>query len=230
MINVLIYSFTHSVTPGWTGIKSIPKRQTEMHLPKVVLDGRFCPGYFLTKRFGMNTTMNKLALAIGALVMAGGAMAAGSESGTMGTSAAILNECSVGNFSPLAFGTLAMLSNGAQSSADSASTGGGTFDAICTNGAPTPKLKFTSANTGTGTINFQLIGTDGSLIVYTLKESSTGGTAAIVYGTDAAFTGFTATGTTKSLSIAGSITAEQKKAKKVQPYSDTITITSSFGL
>lgn len=175
----------------------------------------------------MNTTMKKLALAIGALVMAGGAMAADSGSGTMGGSAAIVDECSVGTLATLTFGNLAMLTSGAQSSSASASTGGGTFDAICTNNsANTPKLRFTSANTGTS--DFRLVGADTSTyIVYTL---ATGADVAIAYGTDAAFAGFTADGTVKNLTIKGSIAAAAKAAKKVQAYTDTITIQSSYNL
>lgn len=175
----------------------------------------------------MNTKMNKLALAIGALVMAGGAMAGASGTAPIGVNAVIVNECSVGNVLPLAFGTLSMLNNGAQSATASDSTGGGTFDAICTDAAPTPKLKFTSANTG-ATTDFRLVGADTStFIVYTLKES---GGPAITLATDAAFTAFSADGMTKNLAIAGSIAFGDKAAKKAQAYSDTITITSSFGL
>lgn len=176
----------------------------------------------------MNTTMSKLALAIGALVMAGGAMAVDSGSGTMAVSAAIVNECSVSTGSPLAFGDLSMLAAGLKSAAASVSIGGGAFDAICTSGAPAPKFKFTSLNAG-ATSTFRMIGaTDPSqFIAYTLKEAS-GGTADIVYGTAAAFTGFTANGITQNLTIAGSITAGEKETKKVQTYSDTITVLSSY--
>jgi len=177
----------------------------------------------------MNTKMNKLALAMGALVMAGGAWAADSGSTAMGTSATIVDECSVGNIAPLAFSDLVMLNAGAQSATASASTGG-TFDAICTNNiANTPKLKFSSANALT-TSSFRLVGTDTSTyIVYTLKQTGTGATA-ITHGTEAAFPGFSADGKVKKLAIAGSIAASDKAEKKVQVYSDTITILSSYNL
>jgi spore coat protein U-like protein len=173
----------------------------------------------------MNSKLNKLALALGALAIAGGAMASDSGATTMGASASITAECSVGNVTPLAFGALAMLSNGSASTSASASTGGGTFDAICTSGATTPKLRFTSANTDT-VANFRLRGADTTtLIAYTLAES---GSAVIAAGADAAFTGFTADGTVKSLTIKGSIASGEKTGKAAQIYSDTITITSSF--
>lgn len=175
----------------------------------------------------MNANMNKLALAIGAMVVAAGAMAADSGSGTMGGTAAIIDECSVGTFATLTFGNLAMLTTGAQSGTPSASTGGGTFNAICTNNpANTPMLRFTSANTGTS--NFRLVGDDGNTyIIYTL---ATAADVAIAYDTDAAFGGFTADGAVKNLTIKGSIAAVAKAAKKVQAYSDTITIQSSYNL
>lgn len=175
----------------------------------------------------MNTKMTKLALALGALVMAGGAMAVDSGTGTMGVSASIINECAVGTAAELTFGDLAMLTAaGAQIATASASTGGGTFQAICTNGTPSPAFKFTSLNTADS--KFRLVGDDAStFIIYTL---ATAANAAITYGTAAAFTGFIADGTAQTLTIKGSIAAADKAAKGVQAYSDTITITSSYTL
>lgn len=173
----------------------------------------------------MNNKLNKLVLAIGAVVMSGGVMAAASGSSSMNTTASVLAECSVGNVTALAFGDLVMLDKGGASNTASASSGGGTFDAACTTGTSTPKLKFTSANTGTAA-NFRFVGADAtSFIVYTLAES---GNAAITAGADAAFTGFTADGVAKNLTIKGSIASGEKSGKKAQAYSDTITITSSF--
>jgi spore coat protein U-like protein len=173
--------------------------------------------------------MRKFALAIGAIIMAGGVSAADSGTGAaMVASATIVDECSVGNVAALAFGNLAMLNAGAQSTLPSASTGGGTFDAICTNNsANTPKLRFTSGN-ALATSTFRMVGADASTyIVYTLKESNENN---IAYGTDAAFAGFAADGLVKSLVIKGSIAADEKVAKKVQGYSDTITIQASYSL
>jgi spore coat protein U-like protein len=174
----------------------------------------------------MKTSFNRIAAAIAATLVSAGAFATDSGNATMGVTASIADECSVGNTVTLDFGQLSMLSNGSQSSTASASTSGGTFDAICTNGTTTPKLKFESANTS-GT-DFRLKGADGStFIAYTLAES--GGTA-IAYSTAATFTGFSADGTTKSLAITGSIAAADKAAKAKQAYSDTITITSTYGI
>ena len=176
----------------------------------------------------MTSNFSKLALTLVSVAIAGGAMAAGNDSGTstIGATASIANECSVSSAVSLAFGTLSLLNAGAQSTSASASIGGGTFDAICTNGAPLPKLRFTSSNVGTS--GFRLIGDDASTeIAYTL---ATADDVAIVHATDAAFTGFSADGTAKHLTIKGSIAASDKAAKRVQGYSDTITITSSFDI
>jgi spore coat protein U-like protein len=174
----------------------------------------------------MKMKFKKMAVAVAAVLLSAGAFATDSGSATMGVTASITDECSVGNTVTLDFGQLSMLSNGAQSSSASASASGGTFDAICTNGTTTPKLKFASANTS-GT-DFRLVGADGTTyIVYTLAES--GGTA-IAYDTAATFTNFTADGTTKSLAIAGSVAASEKAGKAKQAYSDTITITSTYGI
>jgi spore coat protein U-like protein len=174
----------------------------------------------------MKTKFDKIAVALAAALFSVAAGAADGGSATMGVTASISDECSVGNTVTLDFGQLSMLSNGAQSGAASASAGGGTFDAICTNGTTTPKLKFASANTS-GT-DFRLKGADGSTyIVYTLAES---GGLAIAYNTAATFTDFSADGTTKSLAITGSITATQKAGKAKQAYGDTITITSTYGI
>lgn len=173
----------------------------------------------------MKTPSHQLAATVAAALLSVSAYAADSGEATMGVTASIGQECSIGNIAPLAFGALGMLNNGAQSSADSASITGGTFDAICTAGTNLPKLKFTSANSSGS--DFRLLGADDAYIVYTLKES--GGTP-IAYNAAAAFGGFEADGTARNLAIVGAISADEKRAKAAQSYSDTITITSSYGL
>jgi spore coat protein U-like protein len=169
---------------------------------------------------------NKFAAAFAAALLSVSAFATDSGFGNMGVTASIAEECSVGNTVTLDFGQLALLNNGAASNAASNSIGGGTFDAICTAGTTTPKLKFSSANTGGS--DFRLVGADGTTyIVYTLAES--GGTE-IVYDTPAAFSGFSADGAAKNLAITGSISATEKAGKAKQVYTDTITITSTYGV
>jgi spore coat protein U-like protein len=170
-----------------------------------------------------NTKISKLALAIGVVVMAGSAMATDSGTGSMDISATISPECSVGTLQELAFGTLSMLANGAVTTADSPGTA--TFDAICTNGAPSPKFKFVSINTSDGT-DFRLQGTDTTTyITYSLKDSAN---TPITPNTEAAFGTFAADGITQNLTLNGTIAAADKSAKKVQAYSDIITITTSY--
>jgi spore coat protein U-like protein len=174
----------------------------------------------------MKIRFSKLAAACAATLLSVGAFATDSGSGTMGVTASIAEECSVGNSVTLDFGQLSVLSNGAPSAAASASISGGSFDAICTSGTTTPKLKFSSANSSS--TDFRLVGADGTTyMVYTLAES--GGTA-ISYNTAGSFTGLVADGSTKSLIIVGSIAASEKTGKAKQAYSDTITITSTYGI
>jgi spore coat protein U-like protein len=171
-------------------------------------------------------TFSQLAFGVAAALLSVSALATDSGNNTMGVTASIGEECSIGNTATLDFGQMSMLDNGAPSSAASSSATGGTFDAICTSGTTTPKLKFTSANTS-GT-DFRLKGADGSTyIVYTLAES---GGIAIAYDTAATFTGFSADGATKSLAIVGSVAGSEKIGKAKQNYSDTITITSTYGI
>lgn len=171
------------------------------------------------------TKLTKLTLALGAMVMAGAAIASDSGSGSMSVAAYIMPECAVGNTTSLNFSAVSMLTaEGGRSEANRTSTGG-TFDVICTNGTTAPKLRFSSANAAGS--NFRLVGVDGSsYIVYNLSES--GGRNAIMSGNDAAFTGLTADGSTKSLQIVGTIAASARYGKAAQYYSDTITITSSY--
>ncbi|MDB5953659.1 spore coat protein U domain-containing protein [Ramlibacter sp.] len=174
----------------------------------------------------MKTKISKFAIAFAAAMLSVGAFATDSGSGTMGVTASIGDECSVGNAAVLGFGQLSMLANGSPSTAASASTSGGTFDAVCTSGTTTPKLKFSSANSS-GT-DFRLVGAvTTTYIVYTLAEA---GGNAIAYNTVASFTGFSADGTTKSLAIVGAIASSEKTGKAKQAYSDTITITSTYGI
>jgi len=174
----------------------------------------------------MKIKICKLAIASAAALLSIAASATDSGSGTMGVTASIAEECSVGNSVALDFGQLSVLANGAASTTASTSVSGGTFDAACTSGTTTPKLKFSSANTSGA--DFRLVGADTTTyVVYTLAES--GGTA-IAYETAAAFTGFSADGSAKNLAITGSIAASEKAGKAKQAYTDTITITSTYGI
>lgn len=175
----------------------------------------------------MNTTkMSKLALAIGTLAIATGAMAVDSGVATLAVTASIAPECAVGNTTAMEFGDMTMLTARGEQTTSSNRSIGGTFDAICTNGTNAPSIRFTSSNSAGP--NFRLLGADGtSFIVYSLTETTSSGVA-ITPGNNSAFTGFAADGTIKSLKIVAMITAAAKQTKRVQNYSDTITITTSY--
>lgn len=171
----------------------------------------------------MANKLTKLMTALGILTVATAAMAV-SDTATMGVTASVVGQCSVGNTVPLSFGQLEMLTTAGPTSTASESTGGGTFDAICTYGTAAPRFKFVSANTSSN--DFRLIGTNRmTYITYTLAES---GNTAIAHNTPAAFTGFVSSGTVWPLRIKGSIASSEKVSKTVQEYGDTITITASF--
>jgi hypothetical protein len=53
---------------------------------------------------------------------------------------------------------------------------------------------------------------------------------AITYNTATTYSGFLADGTQQSLSLTANIPAANKGGKLVQSYSDTLTITTSFGV
>ena len=66
------------------------------------------------------------------------------------------------------------------------------------------------------------------LITYTLTEGATVSGAAIAHNANAAYTGFTADGSVKSLSVTGNIAAAAKVNAKVGTYADTVTITVGY--
>lgn len=175
----------------------------------------------------MNTKFSKLALAIGALVMAGGAWAV-DDTSTIGVSATVEAACSVGAGTAIGLSSLVMITaDGTTSTADSVATN--TFPAICTNGTTLPKFAYSSANDASGV--FQLKGATKAteFIAYTLHQDATG-TLAAVAATAIAHPDFTANGVSQTLSLAAKIVPTAKNGKLVQAYSDTVTITSSFGV
>jgi spore coat protein U-like protein len=172
-----------------------------------------------------NTKMSKLALAIGTVVMAGGVMAAN----TLDATASITGQCVVSTTQGMAFGGLTMLdaTTGRLSTAKNNATA--TFDATCTNGGSAPTLKFTSTNGGGsafGMLNQTTLATD--VIAYTLFEGASDSGTSIAHAIDAAFTGFDADGTVKSLSVTGKVLPTDKNGKPIAMYSDTVTITATF--
>lgn len=169
-----------------------------------------------------NMKMRKFALAISALATAGSAMAVN----TFDATASITGQCVVSTTQGMVFGALTMLdaTTGQLSTAKDNATA--TFDATCTNGGSAPTLKFTSANGGGSAFGMKSPATD--VIAYTLFEGNTDGGTSIAHGVDAAFTGFVADGTVKSLSVTGKVVPADKNGKPIANYSDTVTITATF--
>ncbi len=174
----------------------------------------------------MNTKMSKLALAIGALVMVGGAIAA-NDNATFTASASIASECVVGNTANMGFGALTMLDTGSGGLSTAKNNATATFDATCTNGTLLPTLQFASTNGG-GSAFKMLGGTGAALITYTLYEGATDAGTSIAHNTAAAYTGLAADGTVKSLSVTGKVMAADKNGKPIGAYTDTVTITVGF--
>jgi spore coat protein U-like protein len=119
-----------------------------------------------------------------------------------------------------------MLTGLAASTTDSVAAG--SMKAICTNGSGSPTFTFSSAN-GSGT-DFRLIGsTDATVFIkYSLHPDTSGAASAFSHSVAAAYPGFSPDGTLKTLDLAGKILAAEKAGKKIQAYTDTITVTTSF--
>jgi len=178
----------------------------------------------------MNTKMTKLALALGAMVFASGAIFAETVSGagSMAASATIAMECSVDTAAAIAITgpNMNMLSAGARSATNAVGTAN--FSAICTNGTTTPKFAYTST---LGSGSFQLKGADTTtMMAYSLHQDTTGTLTGVTYNSSIAHPDFTApaTGAAQNLALAIKIAPAAKDGKLVQVYSDTIVITSSF--
>ena len=174
----------------------------------------------------MKTKMSKLALAVGALMMAGGAIAA-TDTSSITSTATIAKACVVGSPTAMAFGSLALLD------ADTGKvviTGNndavGKFFTACTNGATDVTYSFAGvAETGFA----MLSGSD--TIVYTLFSDS-GRTTPITKSIAAVsgdFAGFAADGEDHELSIYGRVVLADNVAKPVSAnYTDAITVTVTY--
>jgi len=174
----------------------------------------------------MNNKLNKLVLAIGVLVAAGGTMAA-TDGSTMEVTASVAAACSVGNGGTMALGTIAMISaDGTRATTDTSITA--TFPAICTTGTPAPTFTYASANASATSFRLKGSTTATEFITYSLFPSTDSSGTEIASGTPVAYTGFVIDGSSKALPLSAKILAASKTGQLVQAYTDTITITVTF--
>ena len=176
----------------------------------------------------MKTKFNKLVIAICAMVLSGTALAA-DDTGILGVSASVVAECSVGDGPAISLGALSMITDaGTQTALDT--TAGSTFPAICTNGTQSPTFSYVSENKQGNTFRLKGGTVTTEFIPYTPYLSSNGTGTAVVNSGAVAHPDFSADGTSKTLALSARILAVDKAAKSVQTYSDTITVTASFGV
>ncbi|MDB5890495.1 MAG: hypothetical protein JWP47_1326 [Polaromonas sp.] len=174
----------------------------------------------------MDKRLHKLALAICASMVTGGAMAA-TDTSTMGVTASVEAACSVGNGGTMALGVIAMISpDGTRATTDTSATA--TFPAICTTGTAAPTFTYDSANVALGVFRLKGSTTATEFITYSLFPSADSTGTAITSGTAVAYTGFTTNGTSQNLALSAKILAASKTGQSVQAYTDTITITVTF--
>lgn len=172
-----------------------------------------------------NLKFKKFIIATGAAFLASSACA---QDATVGVSATISPECAVTG-TTLTFTKLTMLNTATASQSEESDVQAGTVRAICTNGTANVKFIYTSANPDGS--DFQLRGADGlTMIKYSLHQdaAATVGNTVTSGGLGAAHPAFQANGEAQNLAISAKIQADDKRAKKVQAYSDTITVTTSF--
>ncbi|MGZ5201398.1 MAG: spore coat protein U domain-containing protein [Telluria sp.] len=173
----------------------------------------------------------KLLLGFTALLAYGAAHASQTDSntGTLSVTTAISPECAVAQKTALNIPQLTMLNTStAAQDTTTDDKAAGALNAICTNGTQTPQFRFSSANTSGS--DFRLVGTDATtFIVYTLWEGATASGTQIAHNTNAAFGTFTADGTQQVLNLSMKVAGADRAGASIQNYSDTITVTTSYG-
>jgi spore coat protein U-like protein len=171
----------------------------------------------LTKKLGL------LAVAVASISFGGAALA----DNTIAVSASIAEACVVSGGTAMSFGPLTMLDTVGPTTTPSVQAAA--FDATCTNGTAAPKFTYVSSNTSGS--DYRLIGatvaTD--FLAYTLYPSTDASGTAIAANTATAHPAFSPNGVKQTLDVSGKIVSSEKAAKHVQSYSDTITVTVSWG-
>jgi spore coat protein U-like protein len=159
----------------------------------------------------------------------GGVAMAGTDTATFGVAASVDAACVVGTTGDMSFGSLAVLD---ATTGKVVATGNddatATFFQACTNGTTGATLAFA----GVAESGFAMTGA-GALpdtIAYTLFSNSAR-SIGITKATPAAgstFDGFAADGVDHQITVYGRIALASMVAKKVDAYSDTVTVTVSY--
>lgn len=115
--------------------------------------------------------------------------------------------------------------------ADTVNTG--TFKATCTNGTAGALFAYTSGKLGLPAATTFTMTTGGATaletIKYALYPSNDATGTALVEAAATAYPGFLADGIQKTLNLSVKILADDKVAKKIGTYTDTVTIDVTFG-
>ncbi|WP_198140664.1 Csu type fimbrial protein [Polaromonas naphthalenivorans] len=178
----------------------------------------------------MNTTMNKLALAIGALVMAGGAMAA-DDNANLAVSATVLTNCAIGP-GTLAFpanlqlGVTKGLGTKAANPANADSDSGTSISVTCTNGSSAAITAGAGANTAGVVATTRALKSGSNYIDYELYTDTNRTT--VLDGTNSI--SYTGTGLTEidKTTIFGRILGADIATAKAGAYADTVAMTITY--
>jgi spore coat protein U-like protein len=168
-------------------------------------------------------------LAITGFVLGGSGMAMAADTTTFGVSASVEEACVVGTTGDMSFGSLALLdatSGKVVTSGNNDATA--TFYQACTTGTTGVEFAFD----GTALTGFAMEGAGDTpdTIAYTLfaDSSRADGLTKATAKASSAFSGFAADGADHQLTVYGRIDLASMVAKKVDSYSDTVTVTVSY--
>ena len=174
----------------------------------------------------MNAKLNKIALAIGALAIAGSAMATpATDSANLVVSAVVENACAIGA-GTLNFGTLALEVNaglGTVSAANHDANSGTSISIVCTNGASAAITGDLGLN-ASGAVRRMKSGSDA--LAYELYTDVGLGTVLDASSGSISYSGTGAATTDKA--VYGRITGAQLAATKKGSYSDTVGLTITY--
>lgn len=173
----------------------------------------------------MNTKMTKLAMAIGAMAMAGAAMAA-TDSSTLAVSATVLNNCAISN-GTIAFSAMQLAANKGVgtigTTAAATANSGSTISVICTNGASAAITGGLGTN-GSGAVRKMIGGSGTDLLTYELYSDSLQTT---VFNMANPIT-YAGTGLATSVVIYGGIAGADIALAKAGAYADSVPLTITY--